>query len=111
MNNENKKSDSDLVIELVRNPDILLEMSKKKEKQLLVGFAAETNDIRENALKKLEKKNLDIIVANNASVMGSDKNMIEIIKKDKTSVEISQKSKVELAYDILREVICELKKK
>ena len=105
-----KKSDSDFVIELVRNPDILLEMSKKKEKQLLVGFAAETNDIRENALKKLKKKNLDIIVANNASVMGSDENVIEIIKKDRTSVEISQKSKIELAYDILNEVICELEK-
>ena len=109
-NEKIKKSDSDFVIELVRNPDILLEMSKKKEKQLLVGFAAETNDIKENALKKLEKKNLDIIVANNASVMGSDENMIEIIKKDRTSVEISQKSKIELAYDILSEVICELEK-
>ena len=106
-----KKSDADLVIELIRNPDILLEMRKKKEKQLLVGFAAETNDIRENALKKLEKKNLDIIVANNASVMGSDENVIEIIKKDRTSVEISQKSKIELAYDILNEVIFELKKR
>lgn len=105
-----KKSDADLVIELIRNPDILLEMRKKKEKQLLVGFAAETNDIKENALKKLEKKNLDIIVANNASVMGSDENVIEIIKKDRTSVEISQKSKIELAYDILNEIICELEK-
>ena len=110
-NEKIKKSDSDFVIELVRNTDILLEMSKKKEKQLLVGFAAETNDIKENALKKLEKKNLDIIVANNASVMGSDENMIEIIKKDRTSVEISQKSKIELAYDILNEVIFELKKR
>ena len=106
-----KKSDSDFVIELVRNPDILLEMSRKKEKQLLVGFAAETNNIKENALKKLEKKNLDIIVANNASVMGSDENVIEIIRKDRTSVEISQKSKIELAYDILREIIFELKKR
>ncbi len=106
-----KKSDADLVIELVRNPDILLEMSKKKEKQLLVGFAAETNNIKENALKKLEKKNLDIIVANNASVMGSDENVIEIIKKDRTSVEISQKSKIELAYDVLSEVVCELEKR
>ena len=105
-----KKSDSDFVIELVRNPDILLEMSRKKEKQLLVGFAAETNDIKENALKKLKKKNLDIIVANNASVMGSDENVIEIIRKDRTSVEISQKSKMELAYDILREIIFELEK-
>ena len=110
-NEKIKKSDSDFVIELVRNPDILLEMSKKKEKQLLVGFAAETNNIKENALKKLEKKNLDIIVANNASVMGSDENVIEIIKKDRTSVEISQKSKIELAYDILNEVIFELKKR
>ena len=110
-NEKIKKSDSDFVIGLVRNPDILLEMSKKKEKQLLVGFAAETNDIKENALKKLEKKNLDIIVANNASVMGSDENVIEIIKKDRTSVEISQKSKIELAYDILNEVIFELKKR
>ena len=109
-NEKIKKSDSDLVIELVRNPDILLEMSTKKEKQLLVGFAAETNDIRENALKKLEKKNLDIIVANNASVMGSDENVIEIIKKDRTSAKISQKSKMELAYDIFREIIFELEK-
>ena len=106
-----KKSDSDFVIELVRNPDILLEMSRKKEKQLLVGFAAETNNIKENALKKLEKKNLDIIVANNASAMGSDENVIEIIKKDRTSVKISQKSKMELAYDILSEVICELERR
>ena len=85
-------------------------MGKKKDKQLLVGFAAETNDIKENALKKLEKKNLDIIVANNASTMGRDSNTIKIIKKDKTSVEINQKSKTELAYDILLEVILTLKK-
>ena len=106
-----KKSDSDLTIELVRNPDILFEMGgKKKDKQLLIGFAAETNDIKENALKKLEKKNLDIIVANNASTMGTDSNTVEIIKKDKSSVEIKQKNKMELAYDILSEVISVLKK-
>ena len=99
-----------MVIELVRNPDILAEMGKKKDKQLLVGFAAETNDIKENALKKLEKKNLDIIVANNASTMGTDSNTIEIIKKDKSSVEIKQKNKIELAYDIFSEVISVLKK-
>ena len=105
-----KKSDSDLILELVRNPDILFEMGKKKDKQLLVGFAAETNDIKENALKKLEKKNLDIIVANNASTMGTDSNTVEIIKKDKSSVEIKQKNKMELAYDIFSEVISVLKK-
>ena len=105
-----KKSDSDLILELVRNPDILFEMGKKKDKQLLIGFAAETNDIKENALKKLEKKNLDFIVANNASTMGNNTNTVEIIRKNKTSVKINQKNKIELAYDILKEIILDLKK-
>ena len=105
-----KKSDLNLTIELVRNPDILFEMGNKKENQLLVGFAAETNNIIENALKKLEKKNLDMIVANNASTMGTDTNSIEIIRKDRSSTVINQKSKIELAYDILKEVILDLKK-
>ena len=105
-----KKSDLNLTIELVRNPDILFEMGKKKENQLLVGFAAETNNIIENALKKLEKKRLDMIVANNASTMGTDTNSIEIIRKDRSSTVINQKSKMELAYDILKEVILDLKK-
>ena len=105
-----KKSDLNLTIELVRNPDILFEMGKKKENQLLVGFAAETNNIIENALKKLEKKNLDMIVANNASTMGTDINSIEIIRKDRSSTVINQKSKIELAYDILKEVILDLEK-
>ena len=105
-----KKSDLNLTIELVRNPDILFEMGKKKENQLLVGFAAETNNIIENALKKLEKKNLDMIVANNASTMGTDTNSIEIIRKDRSSTVINQKSKIELAYNILKEVILDLKK-
>ena len=105
-----KKSDLNLTIELVRNPDILFEMGKKKENQLLVGFAAETNNIIENALKKLEKKNLDMIVANNASTMGTDTNSIEIIRKDRSSTVINQKSKIELAYDILKEVILDLEK-
>ena len=105
-----KKSDLNLTIELVRNPDILFEMGKKKENQLLVGFAAETNNIIENALKKLEKKRLDMIVANNASTMGTDTNSIEIIRKDRSSTVINQKSKTELAYDILKEVILDLKK-
>lgn len=105
-----KKSDSDLTLELVRNPDILFEMGKKKDKQLLIGFAAETNDIKENALKKLEKKNLDFIVANNASTMGNNTNTVEIIRKNKTSIKINQKNKIELAYDILKEIILDLKK-
>ena len=61
-------------------------------------------------MKKLEKKNLDIIVANNANVMGQNQNTVELIKKDKSSIEFNQKNKMELAYDILNEVISELKR-
>ena len=52
-----KKGDGELILELTRNPDILLEMGKRKNKQILVGFAAESENLEENAKKKLEKKN------------------------------------------------------
>lgn len=107
-NEKIKKAEGNLFIELVRNPDILLEMGKRKAKQYLVGFAAETNDIKENAIKKLEKKNLDLIIANNASTMTKDVNSIEIIKKDKSSAVFSNKTKIELAYEILKIISCEI---
>ena len=99
-----------MILELVRNPDILFEMGKKKDKQLLIGFAAETNDIKENALKKLEKKNLDIIVANNASTMGTDSNTVEIIKKDKSSVEIKQKNKMARGVKVIEISVTDMEK-
>lgn len=109
-NEKIKKADGNLVIEFVRNKDILLEMGKIKNKQFLVGFAAETNDIRENAIKKLRKKNLDLIVANNASTMTKDVNSIEIIRKDESSIKFLEKSKLELAYEILKIISSEIKK-
>lgn len=105
-----KKAEGNLLIEFVRNPDILLEMGKIKVNQYLVGFAAETNDIRENAIKKLKKKNLDLIIANDASTMARDENSIEIIKRDESSFEINNKSKIELAYEILKFVSSEIDK-
>lgn len=105
-----KKAEGNLLIEFVRNPDILLEMGKIKVNQYLVGFAAETNDIRENAIKKLKKKNLDLIIANDASTMTRDENSIEIIKRDESSFEINNKSKIELAYEILKFVNSEIDK-
>ena len=104
-NKKIKKSDSDLVIELVRNPDILFEMGKiKNEEQILIGFAAETNDIKENALKKLEKKNLDLIVANDASTMSSETASVEIIGKNNFSKKLESKNKLEIAYEIIKEI-------
>ncbi|EST13110.1 bifunctional phosphopantothenoylcysteine decarboxylase/phosphopantothenate--cysteine ligase CoaBC [Sporolactobacillus laevolacticus] len=74
-----KKTDGQLTVTMVRNPDILLELGKMKKNQLLVGFAAETDHLEENALKKLEKKHLDLLVANHASDgFGNDTNKITL---------------------------------
>lgn len=99
-----KKKEGDLVIELDRNPDILLNMGNKKSHQILVGFAAETENILENATGKLKKKNLDMIVANDAHVMRSSNNAVTLIKKDGSQTVIAEKSKKELATDILNAV-------
>lgn len=99
-----KKKDGDMTIVLDRNPDILFEMGKIKEKQFLVGFAAETENIIENAIGKLKRKNLNMIVANDASNMQKTTNQIRIIKSENSIKEIPEKEKSQLAFDILREI-------
>lgn len=99
-----KKKDGDMTIVLDRNPDILFEMGKIKDKQFLVGFAAETENIIENAIGKLKRKNLDMIVANNASNMQRTTNQIRIIKSENSIKEIPEKEKSQLAFDILKEI-------
>lgn len=99
-----KKNTDELVIVLDKNPDILYNMGLRKDKQILVGFAAETENIIENATKKLKKKNLDMIVANNAHNMKSSNNAATFIKKDGSIKEYEQKPKIDLAFDILTEV-------
>ncbi len=96
-----KKKEGDLHLEIERNPDILYNMGLIKNKQILVGFAAETENIIENATGKLLKKNLDAIVANHASAMQKNENSVTIIKKNGELFEILEKNKEELAYDIL----------
>lgn len=99
-----KKKEGDLVIVLDRNPDILFEMGKIKKEQFLIGFAAETQNIVENALGKLKKKNLDMIVANNASNMQKATNEILIIKSEDDIKELPEENKETLAYKILQEI-------
>ena len=65
--NKIKKHDGELTLTLVRNPDILLELGAKKKGQILVGFAAETQNVEWYAREKLKKKNLDLLVANDVS--------------------------------------------
>ncbi|MGZ5211945.1 MAG: phosphopantothenoylcysteine decarboxylase domain-containing protein, partial [Kaistella sp.] len=93
-----------LTIELVKNADILKTMGEKKSNQFLVGFALETQNEDENALGKLQKKNLDMIVLNSLRDVGagfqSDTNKIKIFTKNDKK-EFTLKSKMEVAKDIL----------
>lgn len=100
-----KKSDDDMSIKLVRNPDILFELGKRKKDQILVGFAAETDELIKNSEKKLEKKNLDMIVANDITIKGSgfnsDNNTVRILTKDKQCLCLDNKPKNDIANSIL----------
>lgn len=76
------KKAGDLLLNLKRSPDILQELGQKRSSdQYLVGFAAETQDLLENALAKLQQKNLDLIIANDLANAGKDTNRILIIDK------------------------------
>ena len=103
-----KKSDDDLVIELDRNKDIAYEFGKMKKDKILVAFAAETNDLIENAKGKIKKKNLDFIVANDLTEkgagFGTDTNIVNIIDKDGNIAKYPQMKKDEVADVILDKV-------
>ncbi|MXS72530.1 bifunctional phosphopantothenoylcysteine decarboxylase/phosphopantothenate--cysteine ligase CoaBC [Chryseobacterium binzhouense] len=99
-----KKNDDILTIELVKNPDILKAMGEQKTRQILVGFALETNNEEENAKAKLKKKNLDLIVLNSLRDEGAgfknDTNKIKIFTRTE-KLEFGLKSKENVAIDIL----------
>lgn len=100
-----KKSSDDMSIALERTDDILAHLGKnKKEGQILCGFSMETKDMLENSKAKLEKKNLDVIVANNLKVagagFGTDTNVVTLITKDEVK-ELPILSKEEVADRIL----------
>ncbi len=103
-----KKHDGELVLELERTRDILAALGKEKTKQILVGFAAETENIAENAQAKLKKKNVDMIVANNlrqeGGVFGKDDNRVTIYKKSGEVIDLPKLTKDEVAEEILNQI-------
>lgn len=107
-NEKIKKSEDDLVIELDRNKDIAQEIGKIKKDKILVGFAAETNDLIENANVKIKKKNLDFIVANDLTKEGAgfgvDTNIVKIIDKEGKISEYPKMKKEEVANIILDKI-------
>jgi phosphopantothenoylcysteine decarboxylase / phosphopantothenate---cysteine ligase len=104
-----KKTEDVQTVELVRNPDILAELGQRKGKQILVGFAAETEDLSTNAQKKVQAKHLDMIVANDVSRTGigfrSDENKVLILHDNGRIEDLPLMSKQQLAHEILTRVV------
>ncbi|MDN5365404.1 MAG: phosphopantothenoylcysteine decarboxylase / phosphopantothenate---cysteine ligase [Thermacetogenium sp.] len=103
-----KKESADLLLELERTPDILAYLGQNKSNQILVGFAAETEDLLVNAREKLARKNLDMIVANDLTEEGAgfdvDTNVATILFPEGEAVELPRLTKKELAGVILDQV-------
>ena len=97
-----------MTLELEATPDILKELSLKKGSQIVVGFAAETENVLENARQKLVSKNLDAIVVNDVSREGvgfdSDRNAVTIISRDEV-VEVPETTKWEVSQRVLDQVV------
>ena len=97
-----------MTLELEATPDILKELSRQKGSQLVVGFAAETENVLENARQKLVSKNLDAIVVNDVSREGigfdSDRNAVTIISRDEV-VEVPETTKWEVAQRVLDQIV------
>ncbi len=105
-----KKSDEELSIILEKNPDILKELGqKKKDGQILVGFAAETQNLLEYAKEKIAKKNLDFIVANDVTKPGAGfntfTNLVKIVARDGSVEDIPLMEKREIAKRIFDRVL------
>jgi len=100
-----KKDKSSLTLTLERTQDILAELGRRKKHQILVGFAAETRDLKKYALKKLKEKNLDMIAANivgdESSGFGSDQNKINLFFKGGKKEELPLMPKEELSHILL----------
>ena len=108
-----KKEQETLTIQLTKTVDIAAALGKKKRKgQIIVGFALETDNELENARKKLEKKNFDMIVLNSlkdeGAGFGHDTNKITIIHRDGQSKNFELKPKDEVAADIVNEIMAKI---
>ncbi|AEG60561.1 phosphopantothenoylcysteine decarboxylase/phosphopantothenate/cysteine ligase [Desulforamulus ruminis DSM 2154] len=104
-----KKKDTQLTVQLTQNPDILAELGRRKAQgQILVGFAAETCNLQKNALDKLHRKNLDLLVANDVTLPGAgfdgDTNQVRIFGSQGQEESLPLMNKHKVAHGILDRV-------
>ena len=107
-----KKGKSEMVLRLQQNKDILKTLGQKKKHQVLVGFAAETRDLKKNATQKLAEKNLDIIVGNLVGSADSgfeaDTNTVTLFFKDGTAESLPTMDKLEVAHILLDRIVAKV---
>jgi phosphopantothenoylcysteine decarboxylase / phosphopantothenate---cysteine ligase len=96
-----KKSGQNQTLELVPNPDILAELGRRKKAQRLIGFALEDRAGKSNALKKFSKKNLDAIILNSPTALGSRENQVQVYTAQTGWQTWPQTSKNRLAQKII----------
>jgi phosphopantothenoylcysteine decarboxylase/phosphopantothenate--cysteine ligase len=103
------RKDEDLTLPLVPNPDILRELAARKGEAFLVGFAAETHDVRANAAAKLRAKGVDLLVVNDVSVKGigfdADDNQVTLMDRWGGSMDLPKMSKLDVAKAIFDRVL------
>jgi phosphopantothenoylcysteine decarboxylase/phosphopantothenate--cysteine ligase len=104
-----KKKQDEMHIEMVKTEDILKELGRRKKDQILVGFAAETEDLYQNAQKKLAEKNLDIIAGNligdPASGFAADTNKVTLFFRDGSREEVAEMEKDAVAHLLLDRIV------
>ena len=104
-----KKTGESLTLRLEKNPDILAEMGKEKNSTLVVGFAAETDELISNAAQKLKAKNVDLMVANDVTKPGagfdSDTNIVTLLTPNGKAEPLPKMSKDEVAHRILDKIL------
>jgi phosphopantothenoylcysteine decarboxylase/phosphopantothenate--cysteine ligase len=104
-----KKTGGSLTVQLKPTIDVLQEMARVKGDKFIVGFAAETADVGQNARKKLDAKNLDLIVANDVTAEGAgfdhDTNVVSLYYRDGRDVALPKMSKAEVAQRVLDEIV------
>jgi phosphopantothenoylcysteine decarboxylase/phosphopantothenate--cysteine ligase len=107
-----KKGKSEMVLRLQQNEDILKTLGQKKKHQVLVGFAAETRDLKKNATQKLAEKNLDIIVGNLVGSADSgfeaETNTVTFFFKDGTAESLPTMDKLEVAHILLDRIVAKV---
>lgn len=100
-NGKLKKQNKNLILKLVPTIDILKTLGNKKGKRILIGFALETENCRENAIKKLRRKNLDYVVLNSPDAFGKDNSTVEIWSKKRLVKRFVNTSKRQISKFII----------